>query len=62
MKKRPRIHVFASELMHDKRVIDILHKIYNLSINEVKRIYYKMDKKIKETKMMICLTYPDLYY
>lgn len=58
---RKRIKVFTvNDVMHHRRVIEILAKIYTLSKNEVERIYNKMDRKIRETKIAICMTYPEL--
>lgn len=59
--KRKRIQLFIiDEVMHDRRVINILSKIYDLSKREVEKIYYKMERKVKETKLYIKFIYPRL--
>jgi len=58
---RKRIKVFeVNDVMHRRRVIEIIAKIYNLSRNEVEKIYNKMNQRVKETKLYIKFIYPKL--
>jgi len=58
---RKRIKVFTvNDVMHHRRVIEIIAKIYNLSRNEVEKIYNKMNQRVKETKLYIKFIYPKL--
>ncbi len=58
---RKRIQVlFIDDKTHERRIINILAQIYKLPKREVEKIYWKMERKVKETKMMIHFMYPDL--
>ena len=54
---RPRIQQVpcVDSLTHAQRVVQLLAKIYNVSVREVRRLYYKYDGNIKKTKMILNL-------